>query len=125
MSRSVLRLVAYILDQTLGWLDTDGNPRSQNISVSYQQLVDRAGLGRGGIRPAIDEAIERKFIRRVREGRAAAAGANGEQGAFALCWDETETYQDTRRHFRGFIRERVIALQSPMRISVKSSRERH
>ncbi|MEZ6052406.1 MAG: hypothetical protein R3C02_13610 [Planctomycetaceae bacterium] len=102
VSRSVLRLVAYILDQTLGWLDTDGNPRSQNISVSYQQLVDRAGLGRGGIRPAIDEAIERKFIRRVREGRAAAAGANGEQGAFALCWDETETYQDTPETFQGF-----------------------
>ena len=102
VSRSVLRLVAYMLDQTLGWLDADGNPRSQNISVSYQQLVDRAGLGRGGIRPAIDEAIERKFIRRVREGRAAAAGENGEQGAFALCWDASETYRDTPETFEGF-----------------------
>lgn len=101
-SRGVVRLVAYLLDQTLGWLDPQGDPISQNISVSYRQLIDSAGISRGAIRVAIDEAIEAGFIRCVRGGKAAAAGESAEHAAFALRWDERREYQNRPETFQGF-----------------------
>lgn len=101
-SRGVVRLVAYILDQTLGWLDSQGNPISQNISVSYQQLITSAGISRGAIRTAIDEAVTAKFIRCIQQGRPATAGKPAEQAAYALQWDERREYQNTPETFQGF-----------------------
>lgn len=101
-SRGVIRLVAYLLDQTLGWLDPQGNPIAQNISVSYRQLIDSAGISRGAIRVAIDEAIESGFIRCVRDGKPAGVGESAEHAAFALRWDERLEYQNRPETFQGF-----------------------
>ena len=101
-SRSAVRLVAYILDQTLGWLDPDGNPRKQNITVSYQQLIDAAGLSRGAIRTSIDEAVQARFIRCIQKGTSAKEGMAAESAAYALRWDESGTYHDQPESFAGF-----------------------
>ena len=68
-SRGVLRLVAFMLRRTLGWLDKDGNPIEQDVKVSYSDLISKAGVSRGAARKAIEEAIEGGFIRRTRHGR--------------------------------------------------------
>ena len=101
-SRSVARLVAYILDQTLGWLDSQGDPISQNITVSYRSLIASAGISRGGIRNAIDEAVASRFIQCIREGRASAAGKSPERASFALQWDDGGHYRNTAENFLGF-----------------------
>ena len=75
LSRSAIRLVAYMLDQTLGWLDPDGNPRSQSISVSYQQLIDSAGLSRND--PQSDRRSGRCTICPLCPGRRSREGGDG------------------------------------------------
>ena len=42
------RLVAYVLRKTLGWLDDNGEPINQDISVSYCELIAEAGISRAG-----------------------------------------------------------------------------
>lgn len=101
-SRSVVRLVSYILDQTLGWLDEDGNPISQNISVSYNDLIRSAGISRGVIRRAIDDALAGGYIRCIRPGKAAAPDKSAEQASYALQWDHSGEYHGTPETFQGF-----------------------
>lgn len=101
-SRGVVRLVAYILDQTLGWLDRQGNPISQKITVSFNQLINDAGISRGAIRKAIDEAIAQRFICCLQEGSPATSGKSPEHAAYALRWDEDINYHATPETFRGF-----------------------
>ena len=67
-SRGVVRLVAYLLRQTLGWLDEEGQPIEQEITVSYRKLIEEAGISRGAIRDAVEESIARSFIDQLREG---------------------------------------------------------
>jgi len=101
-SRGVVRLVAYMLHRTLGWLDRDGNPIRQQIDVSYQELVDRAGISRGAARKAIDEAVAAGFITRTRKGRAKASGESGETSQFTLRWDHGDRYLKNPDSFNGF-----------------------
>ena len=74
--RGVVRLVGYILYKTLSHLDEKGNPVRQNFTVTYQQLIDEAGISRGAITNVIKKAIEGKFIRKIAS------------GTHALCWDD-------------------------------------
>ncbi|QDU42859.1 hypothetical protein Mal52_13280 [Symmachiella dynata] len=101
-SRSVVRLVAFILDQTLGWLDEHGNPISQNITVSFNQLIRSAGISRGAIRKSIDDAIAGGFICCVREGKPAAVGEPPEHATYAIRWDDSGQYLDASESFEGF-----------------------
>ena len=72
-SRGVVRLVAYIIRKTLGWCDADGNPQQPEVVVSYNELIERAGIARSMIRPAIDEAIAMRCINCIRPGRSKSA----------------------------------------------------
>src|SRR3954452_13295339 len=72
-TRGVVRLVAYLIRKTLGWCDADGNPQEAQISCSYQELIDRAGISREMIPGATTAAVAGCFIKCVREGRAASA----------------------------------------------------
>ncbi len=101
-SRGAVRLVAYLLDQTLGWLDSDGQPITQEVSVTYNELINAAGISRGAIRQVIDEAIRARFIQRIREGRSAANQQPAQQAAYALRWDTGDAYQDNPESFQGF-----------------------
>ncbi len=61
-SRGVVRLVAYLIRQTLGWCDANGQPLHERVPVSYRELVEKAGISRGLIRRSLDEAIVGGFI---------------------------------------------------------------
>src|SRR6186713_2473197 len=61
-SRGVVRLVGYLIRQTLGWCDANGTPLHERIQVSYRELFESAGISRSMIRRSLDEAIKGGFI---------------------------------------------------------------
>jgi hypothetical protein len=101
-SRGCFRLVAYMLRKTLGWCDADGNPQEPEVLVSYNDLVQKARVARGIIRPSIDEALAAHYIECVREGRPSLAGAPAITPLFRLKWDHTGAYSTKPSEFRGF-----------------------
>jgi len=101
-SRGTVRLVAYVLRETLAWLDEDGHPIEQNIRMSYSNLISKAGVSRGAIRQAVHEAIAGGFISCTVRGRPDASGQNYQSGHFALRWDTKDEYTIDPKRFRGF-----------------------
>lgn len=101
-SRGVVRLVAYLIRKSLGWCDSEGNPREEQIVVSYHDLVTRAGISRDQVRQALDEAIASHFIECVEVGQANAPGQSGHSARFQLRWDPSPEYRKRPSEFRGF-----------------------
>lgn len=101
-SRGVVRLVAYILRETLGWLDANGEPIKQNVSVSYRHLISRAGVSRGAARQVIDEATAAGLLLCTDRGHAHANGKASQTARFALNWDHGGKYITDPVHFKGF-----------------------
>ncbi len=101
-SRPVVRLVSYILHQTLRWLDEDGHPVRQDIAISFNDLVQKAGIARGSIRRAIAEAVNAKLIQCIVKGHSKSQGQPGRVGEYSLCWDETGHYAKSVDGFKGF-----------------------
>jgi len=101
-SRGTIRLVAYLLKRTLGWLDANGDPIEQEIRVSFREIVSDAGIGRGAIRESIDEAIRGRFIICVEPGRVNTNEHSGQAGCFALRWDSEGQYTKDADAFQGF-----------------------
>jgi len=101
-SRGVVRLVAYLLRRTLGWLDKDGQPLEQEIAVSFRELIDEAGISRGAIRQAVDDAVAMSLIECVREGRAKRQGEPAQTAQYRLKWDTTNIYTKSVDEFDGF-----------------------
>lgn len=101
-SRPVVRLVAYILHETLRWLGENGQPVRQDIAISFNDLVEKAGIARGSIRQAIGEALNAKLIQCVVKGRSKRTGEPGRVGEYSLAWDETGHYARSIKTFAGF-----------------------
>ena len=101
-SRGCLRLVAYLIRKTLGWSDEQGNPQNPEATVTYRELVERAGIGRGRIKEAIEEAIENRYINCLRFGQPHKAGEEGFSALYSLRWDERENYITDATDFDGF-----------------------
>lgn len=101
-SRGVVRLVAYLIRKTLGWCDHEGNPQEEQITVSYRELITRAGISRDMVRQTLDEAVAGHFIECVREGRANAPGEAGQSARYQLRWDASSEYRKRPQDFRGF-----------------------
>lgn len=93
-SRGCLRLVAYLIRKTLGWSDEHGNPQNPNAHVTYRELIDSAGISRGAIKDAIEEALGNRFIDCLRFGQPHKAGEEGFSALYSLRWDEREEYVD-------------------------------
>lgn len=100
-SRGTVRLVGYLIRKTLGWCDADGNPITERHTVSYSDL-EVAGISRDMIRQALDEAIEKHFIRCIRQAKADSVGQARVSGQYELKWDERAEYVKDPREFRGF-----------------------
>lgn len=100
-SRGVVRLVGYIIYRTFAWSDRDGRPMNEQHRISYRELIEQAGISRGALREAIEEAVQANLIQRVRQGRAACAGAPAESSVFELKWHDGEYTTDPAR-FQGF-----------------------
>jgi hypothetical protein len=101
-SRGVVRLVGYMLRRILGWSDADGEPQEPTVAVSWNELERNAGIARGAIREAIDDAIRARFIRCLRPGRPHAPGQVAVPALYELCWDDEGGYVTAPEAFRGF-----------------------
>lgn len=101
-SRGAVRLVGYMLFRTLGWLDGNGCPVEENISVTYRDLIIHAGISRGGIADAIDEAMEGGFISRTHIGRAKSKGKTAQTARYTLRWNTASAYTRDYEVFSGF-----------------------
>ncbi len=101
-SRGVVRIVAYVLRETLGWLDRQGNPLREEIEVSYSDLIKKANVSRGSIGKALQEAVDRGFLVCRRQGIANSSGSNGQSAVFLLRWDTTGDYTCDPERFTGF-----------------------
>lgn len=101
-SRGCVRLVAYLIRQTLGWSDAEGRPLRERFSFSYATLIHEAGVGRDSIRTALAEAEKYHLVRCLRRPVAYQSGTTAQVGLYELCWDESGEYQKDPEHFRGF-----------------------
>jgi hypothetical protein len=101
-SRGVVRLIAFLIRQALGWCDTEGNPRHERIRVSYRELVSRAGIARSEIRKTLDAALQGGFIECVHAGQASRAYSPAESAYYQLRWDSRPDYIKDPKEFRGF-----------------------
>ena len=79
-----------MLRKTLGWLDKEENPIEQNISVSYRDLIAEAGISRGAIRKALDDAVAGGFITCIQKGQANGNNQAAETACYALRWANRE-----------------------------------
>ena len=94
--------MAYLLRQTLGWLDEQGNPRHQEIQVSFRDLIETAGVSRGAIGPAINEAVSLGFIECKSEAIKKSPNSSGQSAVYSLRWDARDSYVRTPDEFVGF-----------------------
>ena len=101
-SRGTVRVVGYVLRQILGWVDCDGNPTRDRLELSYRELVEKAGVSRDSIGPALDEAIEKKFLTCLRDPAPDISGKRGQSGLYGIRWDETGPYTNDSQGFKGF-----------------------
>lgn len=102
-SRGAVRLVAYILRQTLGWLDKNGNPIQQEIMIPYRDFINKAGISRGALPDVINEVVDAGFITSVSPARAKSRGLGSMSGVFKLRWASTDAgYVTDLQKFSGF-----------------------
>ena len=101
-SRGAVRLVAYLLRQTLGWCDAEGQPRESQVTASYRELEERAGIGHSSIAEAVQECLDARYIVQVQAGKPDTAGSPARSACYALCWDERDAYVTDPVVFQGF-----------------------
>lgn len=101
-SRGMVRIVAYILRQTLGWLDENGEPIHQTVKVSYRDLIEKAGVSRGAIADALQRAVALGFLECHQTGKAKGRNSSGQTAAYTLRWDFRSEYQRSLSEFTGF-----------------------
>jgi hypothetical protein len=101
-SRGVVRLVAFLIRQALGWCDAEGNPRHERIRLSYGELVSRAGIARSEIRKTLDAALKGGFIECIHAGQASRAYSPAVSAYYQLRWDSRPEYIKDPQAFRGF-----------------------
>ena len=101
-SRGCARVVSYLIRRSLGWVDEWGNPHDERIQVTYNELIEKAGIGRTMLRSALDEAIERRFINCPRQGKPSSPGRKAISALYELRWDESPGYKTDPAQFDGF-----------------------
>ena len=101
-SRGAVRIVAHLLRQTLGWLDENGQPINEQVQVTYRDLIEKAGVSRGAIGPAIEEAVRVGFIRVCSAGQSNAAGQSSRSAKYALQWSGGSAFAKSVDEFDGF-----------------------
>lgn len=101
-SRGCVRLVAYVLYETLRWINDDGTPNSQEIEIPFNQLIRNVGISRGAATTAKTEAIENNFIEIVTDGLAKSKGESGSTTKVKLKWSSQSQPAQTIGQFEGF-----------------------
>ena len=101
-SRGAVRIIGYLLRETLGWLDSNGQPLKQHITVRYRDLIQKAGVSRGAVGPALAEAVLAGFIQCSQTASQKSAGQSGQSAVYSLRWATTGDYVNDIHHFTGF-----------------------
>ena len=101
-SRGTVRIVAYQLRQTLGWLDREGNPINQTIRVTYSDLIAKAGVSRGAISNAMSDAVAAGFIECCASAAPSRKGQTAESASYSLRWSRHADYTKSPDSFDGF-----------------------
>lgn len=101
-SRGTVRIVAYLLRQTLGWLDREGNPISQTIRVTYSDLIEKAGVSRGAISKAMSDAVAAGFIECCNIAAPSRKGQTAASASYVLRWSDNPDYTKSLDSFDGF-----------------------
>jgi hypothetical protein len=70
--------------------------------VSYRELVAEAGISRGAIREAIDDAVRGGFITCTSLGRKSGVGHAAQSARYRLRWDSDAQYTKAPAAFAGF-----------------------
>ncbi len=100
-SVNCIRLVAYMLRKTLGWVDDSGEPLQEQHQFTYRELEASAGIVHSGLRKAINEALTSRFIACVQQARVQTRGVRAQSATYELRWDEDQ-YTDELEEFHGF-----------------------
>lgn len=112
-SRGVVRLVGYVLYETLKWINEDGEPNIQDVSVPFTNLICDAGVSRGAVRLALESAENANFIELVEKGRAKSVGDCGVATRVKLKWSASDEYTRNPSEFDGFFARRGNRTQIP------------
>ena len=87
-SRGCVRLVGYVLYETLRWMKSDGTPNQQDIEVPLTEIITKAGISRGGAAKSKREAITGNYLKVVQKGIAKGRGESGAKEIVRLKWSE-------------------------------------
>ena len=101
-SRGVVRVVAYVIRQTLGWVDENGVPINERVSVSYDDLIRRTGISNGAIGEATAAAVAAGFLRCTHEPKPHRRQQTAQSATYELCWDTDGQYVTDLKSFQGF-----------------------
>ncbi len=98
--RGVVRLVGYLLWQTLAWNDEQGQPRRTRHRVNWKTLGARAQVSRGALSEAIRAALAAHLLRPEGSDSAGTLGRVLPE-TLELCWQQGP-YTRSPADFRGF-----------------------
>lgn len=100
--RGVIRLASYILYRQIRTGDRDGHPIDPQITFPYNELQANAGVSRGALPTALQNAISLNVIECIDSGQAAAPGKSPRPAAYRLKWDHRQRYARNIDDFSGF-----------------------
>ena len=98
----IIRAVAYLIRQTLGWCDPNGNPQEVQILGSYQHFIKKAGIARSRVAEAVSACLESGYFKEIRQAQPSTPGNKGSSGLYELLWDEKNPYTTDVSKFHGF-----------------------
>lgn len=101
-SRGMVRSVAFVLRQTLGWLDSNGHPVNQTVKIPYSRLIKEAGVSERAIPKAIQLATASGFIECVVAPARDQKNSPGSAGEYTLNWDNSREFVKSFSDFNGF-----------------------
>lgn len=103
-STQVIRVVGFLIRETLGYTNDDGDPFQERFQYSLQQIAAGAKVAPSSVRKALDEAVNARFLNRVRAAVPAAPGRAATSAVYELRWHEYSDgkYVVNPRKFRGF-----------------------
>lgn len=101
-SRSLIRIVAFMIRKTLGWCDENGNPQEPLVNLSYKRLQREMKMDRKTIKPAIEKAIENNFISEIYKGHGDKKNVKAHDSIYELKWSNLLEYKKNLEDFDGF-----------------------
>ena len=105
-SKGCAQVVGYLIRRQFGFPDDQKNPESILLEASWADFLNKkhgAGISRGALRKALDEAIAANFIEEVRKAQPARQGSSSITALFTLKWDESRLpYHTNPEQFEGF-----------------------